>query len=117
MNNNSFEELEIKKLSTIKNVSSHNSANLKRIYSKKSMNSIKKQRTNSIQRNHVNANSNALQSLSDAALKVQNLLSDFLVNADKEDKEIFHIDDELERIKNNKIENSIGLFNMVNRNE
>ena len=117
MNNNSFEELEIKKLSTIKNVSSHNSANLKRIYSKKSMKSLKKQRTNSIQRNHVNANSHALQSLSDAALKVQNLLSDFLVNADKEDKEIFHIDDELERIKNNKIENSVGLFNMVNKNE
>ena len=44
-------------------------------------------------------------------------MSDFLVNADNEDKEIFHIDDELERIKNNKIENSVGLFNMVNKNE
>jgi hypothetical protein len=117
MNNNSFEEPGIKKLSTIKNVSSHNSANLKRIYSKKSIKSLKKQKTNAIQRNHVNANSHALQSLSDAALNVQNLLSDFLVNADDEDKEKFHIEDELERIKNNKIENSVGLFNMVNKNE
>ena len=51
--------------------------------------------TNSIQFNRIGMNTQALQTLSNAALHVKNLLSDMLENADPEDKKVFDIDEEL----------------------
>ena len=64
---------------------------------------------NLIQNNQIDIHSKALETLTDAALNVKNLLSDFLVNADPEDKKVFHIEDELKRIKKNNFNNSLNI--------
>ena len=49
--------------------------------------------------------SQTLETLSDAALNIKHLLSDFLINVDPEDKEIFHIDEQLKKLKKNNLNN------------
>ena len=67
--------------------------------------------------NQIDINAQALQTLTDAALNVKNLLSDFLINADPDDKQIFHIEDELKRIKNNNNFNEpLNIFNLMGGN-
>ena len=53
--------------------------------------------------NNYDINSQALETLTEAALNIKNLLSDFLTNVDPEDKQIFHIEDELKKIKENNL--------------
>ncbi len=73
-----------------------------------SYNNIKKNNSNN-EKNQINIHKQALQTLSDAALNMKNLLSDFLINVDPEDKKIYHIEDELKRIKKKK-DNNFNLF-------
>ena len=68
---------------------------------------------NQVQKNQINIHKQALQTLTDAALNVQNLLSDFLVNVDPDDKRVYHIEDELKRIKHNNMENPINFYNFM----
>ena len=112
--NNRYEEHGLKELQNKKK--SNHSLFIHSLNSKKS-NSQNENDVNSIQKNNVNANTHAIQTLSDAALNVKNMLSDFLVNADEEDKKIYHIDDELKRIKKNNDINSLNLFNKINEDE
>ena len=69
--------------------------------------------TNSIQFNRIGMNTQALQTLSNAALHVKNLLSDMLENADPEDKKVFDIDEELKRINENKNNHAMGMFSLA----
>ena len=74
-------------------------------------------RRNSYQKPNLNSvNSQALQTLSDAALKVKNLLSDFLVNADPDDKQKFNIEEELNEIKKNKNNDNLNLYTLIGDN-
>ncbi len=66
---------------------------------------------NSNEKKFTDINTLAFQTLSDAALNVKNLLSDFLVNADPEDKQTYHIEDELKKI--NKKKNPINIFTLT----
>ena len=68
---------------------------------------------NQVQKNQINIHNQALQTLTDAALNVQNLLSDFLINVDPDDKQVYHIEDELKRIKHNNMENPINFYNFM----
>ncbi len=72
---------------------------------------------NSVQNNQIDIHTQALQTLTDAALNVKNLLSDFLVNADPEDKKVFHIEDELKRIKKNNYNNSLNIYTLMGGND
>ena len=112
--NNRYEEHGLKQMQNKKK--SNNSLLIRSLHSKKS-NLQNENELNSIQKNKINANSHALETLSDAALNVKNMLSDFLVNADEEDKKIYHIDDELKRIKNNNDNDCLNLFNKINEDE
>jgi CRP-like cAMP-binding protein len=74
-------------------------------------------RRNSYQKPNLNSvNSQALQTLSDAALKVKNLLSDFLVNADPDDKQKFNIEEELNEIKKNNNNENLNLYTIIGDN-
>ena len=68
---------------------------------------------NQLQKNQINIHKQALQTLTDAALNVQNLLSDFLVNVDPDDKRVYHIEDELKRIKHNNMENPLNFYTFM----
>ena len=68
---------------------------------------------NQLQKNQINIHKQALQTLTDAALNVQNLLSDFLVNVDPDDKRVYHIEDELKRIKHNNMENPLNFYTLM----
>ena len=72
---------------------------------------------NQVQKNQINIHNQALQTLTDAALNVQNLLSDFLVNVDPDDKRVYHIEDELKRIKHNNMENPLNFYKYMKRNK
>ncbi len=72
---------------------------------------------NLFQNNQIDIHTQALQTLTDAALNVKNLLSDFLVNADPEDKKVFHIEDELKRIKNNQYNGSLNIYTLMGGND
>ena len=109
--NNPYEEHGLKQMQNKKK--SNNSLLIRSLHSKKS-NLTNENELNTIQRNKINANSHALETLSDAALNVKNMLSDFLVNADEDDKKIYHIDDELKRIRNNNDIDCLNLFNNMN---
>ena len=71
---------------------------------------------NLIQNNQIDIHSKALETLTDAALNVKNLLSDFLVNADPDDKKVFHIEDELKRINNN-YNDSLNIYTLIGGND
>ena len=74
-------------------------------------------RRNSFQKPNLNnVNTQALQTLSDAALKVKNLLSDFLINADPDDKQKFNIEEELNEIKKNKNNDNLNLYTLIGDN-
>ena len=109
--NNSNETHGLKELQNKKK--SNNSLLIRSLHSKKS-NLQNENEENSIQKNHINSNTHAIQTLSDAALNVKNLLSDFLLNADEDDKKIYHIEDELKRIKKNSENDVLNLFNKIN---
>ena len=72
---------------------------------------------NQVQKNQINIHNQALQTLTDAALNVQNLLSDFLINVDPDDKQVYHIEDELKRIKHNNMENPLNFYKYMKRNK
>ena len=101
-------------VSTIK--SNRKSVNL----TKRNSININKEQTKFIRRNSVtpnkNINTQAIETLSNAALKVKNLLSDFLVNADEDDKEKYNIEDELKQIKENKNNENINIFTLIGNN-
>jgi hypothetical protein len=63
-----------------------------------------------------NVNTQALETLSNAAIKVQNLLSDFLENADDDDKQKFNIAEELKQIKENKNNQNLNIFSIIGNN-
>ncbi len=65
----------------------------------------------------IDINSQALQTLSDAALNIKNLLSDFLTNADFQEKETFNIESELEKIKKKDLKNSINFYTLIGGND
>ncbi len=77
-----------------------------------SYNNIKKNNSNN-EKNQINIHKQALQTLSDAALNMKNLLSDFLINVDPEDKQIFHINDELKKIRENNQKNSSHIYSFL----
>ena len=56
----------------------------------------------------IDIHSQALQTLTDAALNIKDLLSDFLMKAEIDKNEVFNIEEELKRIKKNKIKNQIN---------
>ena len=62
-------------------------------------NKEKSSHTNFQQNINYDINSQALETLTEAALNIKHLLSDFLINVDPEDKEIFHVEDELKILK------------------
>ena len=118
-------------------ISNRNS--IKKERRKSSINSVSKQKRNSInltkrssvnfgkeqekfvKRNSVivtqgNVNTQALETLSNAAIKVQNLLSDFLENADDDDKQKFNIAEELKQIKENKNNQNLNIFSIIGNN-
>ena len=101
-------------VSTIK--SNRKSVNL----TKRNSININKEQTKFIRRNSVtpnkNINTQAIETLSNAALKVKNLLSDFLVNADDDDKEKYNIEDELKQIQENKSNENINIFTIIGNN-
>ena len=110
----------LKKLETYNHNQPSNSNNSFSLMKKhhSSLSKIKTTRTvgtkvhsNSNQKNYMDINSLAFQTLSDAALNVKNLLSDFLVNADPDDKQTYHIEDELKKI--NKKKNPINIFTLT----
>ena len=69
-----------------------------------------------LKKNKFDIDSQAFQSLNEAALNIKHLLSDFLINIDPEDKEIFQIDKELKRIKKNDLKNS-NIFSLLSGND
>ena len=81
---------------------------------------LNKEQTKFIKRNSIspskNINTQAIETLSNAALKVKNLLSDFLVNADDDDKEKYNIEDELKQIQENKSNENINIFTIIGNN-
>ena len=90
-------------------------------FSKRNSINIDKEQKQFIKRNsisipQVNVNTQALETLSNAALKVQNLLSDFLENADDDDKKKFNIEEELKQIKENKNNQNLNIFSIIGNN-
>ena len=73
-------------------------------------------RRNSFQNVNIDVNTRALETLTDAALKVKNLLSDFLVNADPDDKQKYNIEDELKEIKKNKNNENLNIYTLIGDN-
>ena len=73
-------------------------------------------RRNSYQRPNIDVNTKALETLTDAALKVKNLLSDFLENADPDDKQKYNIEDELNEIKKNKNNENLNIYTIIGDN-
>jgi hypothetical protein len=71
---------------------------------------------NLFQNNQIDIHTQALQTLTDAALNVKNLLSDFLVNADEDDKEKYNIEDELKQIKENSNKENLNIFSLIGNN-
>ncbi len=67
--------------------------------------------------NQIDINTQALLTLSNAALNIKNLLSDFLINADTNKKKPFNIEDELETIKKKELNNSLNIYSLVGGNE
>ena len=67
--------------------------------------------------NQIDINTQALLTLSNAALNIKNLLSDFLINADTNKKKTFNIEDELEKIKKKELKNSLNIYSLVGGNE
>ena len=67
--------------------------------------------------NQIDINTQALLTLSNAALNIKNLLSDFLINADTNKKKTFNIEDELETIKKKELNNSLNIYSLVGGNE
>ena len=110
----------LKKLETYKIQNNPKRYSVDKISGKNSIN-LYQEHENFLRRNSYqkptlnNVNSQALQTLSDAALKVKNLLSDFLVNADPDDKQKFNIEEELNEIKKNKNEN-LNLYTIIGDN-
>lgn len=56
---------------------------------------------NSIQHTRIELNTQAMQTLSNAAMRVKNILSDFLEKADPEDKQVFDIEEQIRNINDN----------------
>ena len=79
---------------------------------------INKEQSKFIKRNSItqNINTQAIETLSNAALKVKNLLSDFLENADADDKEKYNIEDELKQIKENSNKENLNIFSLIGNN-
>ena len=72
-----------------------------------------KNEQNNIQENKLDINSRALETLTEVALNIKHLLSDFLINVDPEDKQIFHINDELKKIRENNQKNSSHIYSFL----
>ena len=70
-----------------------------------------------LKKKQIDIHSQALQTLTDAALNVKDLLSDFLIKAEIDEKDTFNIEDELKRIKKNKIKNPINIYSLIDRSD